>query len=113
MCSASREIGTGKTKRIALLVAPEALTSKYLELVDIVVSDDLIEAITKGELYFDILTATPDMMPKLAKLGRILGPKGLMPSPKAGTETIDGKEFEQFVSNYTGLSKQTKLKPLS
>nr|YP_005090118.1 50S ribosomal protein L1 [Fucus vesiculosus]AVZ00638.1 50S ribosomal protein L1 [Fucus spiralis]CAX12504.1 50S ribosomal protein L1 [Fucus vesiculosus] len=81
--------GTGKTKRIALLVAPEALTSKYLELVDIVGSDDLIETITKGELYFDILIATPDMMPKLAKLGRILGPKGLMPSPKAGTVTTD------------------------
>nr|YP_010317806.1 ribosomal protein L1 [Silvetia siliquosa]UNH90243.1 ribosomal protein L1 [Silvetia siliquosa] len=89
--------GTGKTKRIALLVAPEALTSKYLELVDIVGSDDLIEAITKGELYFDILIATPDMMPKLAKLGRILGPKGLMPSPKAGTVTTDiDSTLEEF-----------------
>ncbi|CAN0318983.1 unnamed protein product [Ascophyllum nodosum] len=89
--------GTGRTKRIALLVAPEDLTSKYLELVDIVGSDDLIEAITKGELYFDILIATPDMMPKLAKLGRILGPKGLMPSPKAGTVTTDiDSTLEEF-----------------
>lgn len=81
--------GTGKTKRIAVLVASEAITPKYLELADIIGSDDLIEKITKGELNFDILIATPDMMPKLAKLGRILGPKGLMPSPKAGTVTTD------------------------
>lgn len=89
--------GTGNTKRIALLIASEAITSEYLELADIVGSDDLIETITKGNINFDILIATPDMMPKLAKLGRILGPKGLMPSPKAGTVTTDiGSTLEEF-----------------
>lgn len=81
--------GTGKTKRIAVLLQDEKLTGEIEELADIVGSEDLIEAMLKGELNFDILLATPEMMPKLAKLGRVLGPKGLMPSPKAGTVTND------------------------
>jgi len=89
--------GTGKTKRIAVLMPIEAITPEYKQLADIIGSDDLIETITKGQINFDILIATPDMMPKLAKLGRILGPKGLMPSPKAGTVTTDVKlTLEEF-----------------
>nr|YP_011005693.1 50S ribosomal protein L1 [Cymathaere triplicata]WAM62697.1 50S ribosomal protein L1 [Cymathaere triplicata] len=89
--------GTGKTKRIAVLMPLESITPEYKELADIIGSDDLIEIITKGDINFDILIATPDMMPKLAKLGRILGPKGLMPSPKAGTVTTDVKlTLEEF-----------------
>lgn len=81
--------GTGKTKRIAVLIQNEKITPEIQTLGDIVGSETLIDLITQGELNFDILLATPDMMPKLAKLGRILGPKGLMPSPKAGTVTTD------------------------
>lgn len=81
--------GTGKTKRIAVLIQTEKITPELEELADVVGSDTLIDSMTKGQLDFDILLATPDMMPKLAKLGRVLGPKGLMPSPKAGTVTTD------------------------
>lgn len=89
--------GTGKTKRIAVLMPLETITPEYQSLADVIGSDDLIETITKGDLDFDILISTPDMMPKLAKLGRILGPKGLMPSPKAGTVTTDVKlTLEEF-----------------
>nr|YP_011007520.1 50S ribosomal protein L1 [Syringoderma abyssicola]WAM64949.1 50S ribosomal protein L1 [Syringoderma abyssicola] len=89
--------GTGKIKRIAVLMPFESITEEYKGLADIIGSEDLIELISKGNLDFDILISTPDMMPKLAKLGRILGPKGLMPSPKAGTVTTDIKlTLEEF-----------------
>lgn len=89
--------GTGKIKRIAVLMPLESITQEYNNLADRIGSDDLIELITKGNIDFDILISTPDMMPKLAKLGRILGPKGLMPSPKAGTVTTDVKlTLEEF-----------------
>lgn len=81
--------GTGKTKRIAVLVQNEKITPELEELADVIGSDTLIDSMSKGLLDFDILIATPDMMPKLAKLGRLLGPKGLMPSPKAGTVTTE------------------------
>ena len=79
----------GKTKKIAVLIQSEKITPELENLADVVGSDSLIEAMTKGEFNFDILISMPNMMPKLAKLGRLLGPKGLMPSPKAGTVTTD------------------------
>lgn len=83
--------GTGKTKRIAVIMPAESITHEYKLLADLVGSDDLIDLINQGNLDFDILLSTPDMMPKLAKVGKILGPRGLMPSPKAGTVTNDIK----------------------
>lgn len=77
--------GIGKKIVIAVLTNTENFKEAELAGADIVGNDELIEKITQGNIDFDLLIATPNLMPKLAKLGRVLGPKGLMPSPKSGT----------------------------
>ena len=81
--------GIGKEINIAVLTNKDTFSEAETAGANIIGSDDLIKEIGQGNINFDILIATPDMVPKLAQLGRFLGPKGLMPSVKSGTVTTN------------------------
>ncbi len=90
--------GTGKTKKVLVIAKGEAAKAAKEAGADYVGDTDMLDKITKENWFdFDVMIATPDMMPALGKIGRILGPKGLMPNPKTGTVTVDTKKAVEEV----------------
>jgi large subunit ribosomal protein L1 len=89
--------GTGRTVRVAVFAAGEAASDARSAGADVVGADDLVDQVMKGYLEFDVAIATPDMMAQVGRLGRLLGPRGLMPNPRTGTVTTEvAKAVSEF-----------------
>ena len=97
---------SGKTKRVAVISKPDKVKEAEEAGADLFGSDDLVKKISEGCLDFDILIATPDMMGAMGKLGKVLGPKGLMPNPKSGTVT---QEVAKTVKEFKGGKVEFKM----
>ena len=88
-CEMLSENDIGKTVRVAVFAEGEKAREAEAAGADIIGSDELVAQIQKGEINFDAAIATPNMMAKVGRIGKILGPRGLMPNPKSGTVTMD------------------------
>jgi large subunit ribosomal protein L1 len=91
--------GTGKVSRVVVIAQGEKAKEAEAAGADVVGAAELIQKIGAGWFEFDVMVATPDMMGQLGKLGRILGPKGLMPNPKTGTVTLDVAKAVKEIKN--------------
>ena len=105
--------GTGKTVRVAVFAEGAKAEEAKAAGADIVGSDDLVEDVQKGNINFDAVIATPNLMGKVGRLGRILGPRGLMPNPKLGTVTMDvEKMVKELKAGYAALyTELLRVKP--